>query len=314
MIDVVAWAEVFELAEQYGRTGGLGAYKVVIVSENGGMVRGWSGVAVEARPWAELEGSSIDTIIVAGGGPPADPPVPSPAVEWLAANAGNARRICGVCTGTFLLAAAGLCERRRITTHWQSRPTILERYDLEVAETDPVYVRDGKLWTTAGFTAGMDMALALIEEDVGHSLSVDLAGMLVMFLKRPGVQPQLSLQLSAQRSEDPDFSRLHAWILEHIEEDLRVERLAEQVGMTPRTFERRYTSSVGRTPARTVAEIRLEKALGLLSRNDRSLKDVARSCGFSSEQQMRRTFVRLRGGNPSDTVWPSGGGTGIGPR
>ncbi len=142
------------------------------------------------------------------------------------------------------------------------------------------------------------MALALIEDDEGHAVAMEVARMLVMFLKRPGGQPQLSGSLSAQSSFDPDFSQLHGWIADHLDEDLRVERLAERVGMAPRTFERNYVARLGRPPAKTVASLRVEAACRLILAADLSLKDIARKTGFMTEQNLRRTFQRLRGITP----------------
>jgi transcriptional regulator GlxA family with amidase domain len=298
LMDVVSVAEAFEIAERFSRETTLGSYEVELVSRDGGAIRSWSGMAVETKPWSQLDGRPIDTIIVPGGGPPERPPVPGDAVAWLRANAERARRVCGVCTGTFLIAASGLADGRRVTTHWQAIGVLAEQFPLVMADADPIYVKDGRVWTSAGFAAGIDLALALIEEDEGHATAVAVAKLLVMFLKRPGLQPQLSALLRAQSADDPDFSRLHAWIAEHLLEDLRVERLATIAGMATRTFERQYTSRIGRTPGRTVAELRMDAAIRLMTSSGYSLKDVARRAGFQDEQNLRRAFLRLRGVTP----------------
>lgn len=298
LMDVVSVAEVFEISERFACESSLGAYEVKLVSRHGGAIRSWSGLTVETESWSVLDDQGIDTIIVPGGGPPQNPPVPADVVAWLSVNGSRARRVCGVCTGTFLIAASGLARGRRVTTHWQSIGVLANRFSDVFVDPEPIYVKDGCIWTSAGFTAGIDLALALIEEDEGHAISVATAKQLVLFLRRPGPQPQLSALLKAQCAEDPDFSSLHAWIADHLSEDLRIDRLAAVTGMTTRTFERQYTSRVGRTPGRTIAELRIEAAIRLMNSSDCSLKEVARRTGFQEEQNLRRTFLRLHGVTP----------------
>ncbi|MFS2139006.1 GlxA family transcriptional regulator [Duganella sp. Dugasp56] len=205
---------------------------------------------------------------------------------------------CRICTGTFLLAAAGLIGDRKVTTHWQATDALRARHPSLRIEADRVYLHDGGLWTSGGFTAGMDLALALLEEDHGHATAMEVASSVLLFVIRSGEQAQVSATLSGQAAADRRFSHLHAWALDHLADDLRVEVLAERVGMTVRTFSRHYTEQTGLTPAKAIETMRLEAALRALHESDPSLKQVARNCGFGDQQNLRRAFLRLRGTTP----------------
>jgi transcriptional regulator GlxA family with amidase domain len=249
------------------------------------------------EPVEVLNSETVDTLIVPGGGASYQPFAPTAVVDWIAANAARVRRVCSVCTGAFALASAGLLAKRRATTHWMATEA-LRRLEPEVRlEKDAIYVCDGKVWTSAGVSAGIDLALALIEADLGHAQAMQVARRMVVFLKRPGGQSQFSAPLFAQQADD-SFAALHAWIAAHLRHDLRVERLAEHVNMSPRTFARVYTAKLGRTPARTVEAMRLEAACGLLEESRVALKRIAADCGFGDDQNMRRVFRRHFGINP----------------
>jgi transcriptional regulator GlxA family with amidase domain len=223
-------------------------------------------------------------------------------VEWIRRRAPQARRVCSVCTGAFYLAAAGLLDGRRATTHWHAALDLARRFPNVQVDADPIFIRDvghgeGKrvVWTSAGVTAGIDLALALIEEDVGHAVAMQAARRLVVFMKRPGGQSQFSAALAAQASAGGPFEALHSWMAAHLRDDLTVERLAERAQMSPRTFARRYVDEIGRTPAKTVSALRLEAAARALAESHRPLKRIALDCGFGSEQNLRRAFVRRFG-------------------
>jgi transcriptional regulator GlxA family with amidase domain len=298
VLDVTGPLEVFS---QPCRMSGAASppYRILVVSLNGGMVRTSAGLPLMTEPLAILNNEALDTVIVPGGGHGYQPFAPQAVVDWIAAAAPRVRRLCSVCTGAFALAAAGLLANRRATTHWLASAELHRREPLVRLQQDAIYVHDGKIWTSAGVSAGIDLALALIEADLGHALAMQVARRMVVFLKRPGGQSQFSVPLHTQEATDT-FSELHAWIASHLREDLRVERLAERVNMSPRTFARVYAAKVKRTPARTVETMRLEAACGMLEETDFPLKRIALDCGIGDEQNLRRAFQRQFGINPLD--------------
>ncbi len=251
-------------------------------------------------PWrCRVRGRRSDTLVVAGGpgvhAAAADPVV----LDWVRARATRARRIASVCTGAFLLAAAGLLNGRRAATHWMHCAELARRFPAIRVEPDPIFVRDGAIWTSAGVTAAIDLALALVEEDVGRSLALGVARHLVMFLKRPGGQAQFSTVLSLQGAEDR-FGALHSWMAGRLTDDLSLPALARKAGMSERSFSRRYAESTGITPARAVERLRVEAARRLLSDTRQPVKRIAARCGFGSEETLRRSFVRLLAATPQD--------------
>jgi transcriptional regulator GlxA family with amidase domain len=298
LLDIVGPAEVFDIAARYVVAPRSNPYRVVIASVEGGPIRASSGLTIETTGWAELVDAQIDTIMVPGGGPPDDPPMPEPIVQKLIDVAPTVRRICAICTGTFLLAAAGLTRDRRVTTHWMAVDRLKELFPDTIVDADPVFVQDGPVWSSAGFTAGIDVAIALIEADQGYSSAIQLARLLILFLKRPGVQSQFSLPLATQMACDGSFADLHAFASANLTSNLSVERLAHWAGMSPRTFARRYVEKVGRTPASTVAALRLDAACRLLTETQVSFNEIARRTGFSDEQALRRTCQRKLGLTP----------------
>ncbi len=220
-------------------------------------------------------------------------------VAWLTDRAARARRVASVCTGAFLLAAAGLLDDRRAATHWEHCDALKRRYPRVRVEPDPIFVRDGQVWSSAGVTAGIDLSLSLVERDLGRGVALAVARHLVVFLHRPGGQSQFSAALSLQSSEDR-FAELHGWISGHLEEDLSVRHLAGRAGMSERTFLRRYAAATGATPARSIERLRLEAARQLLSETRLPIKKVAARCGFGSEETMRRAFQRLQSIAPNE--------------
>lgn len=217
---------------------------MIIASVRGGNIRTSSGITIGTMSLQDVSLAASDTLIVSGGGPPQAPPMPADLIGWLALHGKAAGRLCSVCTGVFLLAEAGLLDGTRVTTHWEAAPILAERYPAIDVDAEPIFVRDDPVWSSAGFTAGLDLALAMLEEDHGHDIAMRVTQALILFLRRPGEQPQVSAALSSQTAGDPAFARLHAWIMQHLASDLRIEILAEQVGMAPRTFSRRYLEKV----------------------------------------------------------------------
>jgi transcriptional regulator GlxA family with amidase domain len=217
---------------------------------------------------------------------------------WLKKMAGEVRRIGAVCVGAFLLAEAGLLNGRRATAHWKFGRELAARYPGVRVEHDPLWVKDGNLYTSAGFSAGIDLALAWVEEDCGAGLAHEAARELVLFLRRPSGQPQVSVSLASQASEMTSIRELQIWMAEHLETRLSVEDLADRMSMSVRHFERVFTREVGTTPSQYVLQTRVEAARRLLERTDGGLKQVASAAGFGSADVMRRAFIRLLGITP----------------
>jgi transcriptional regulator GlxA family with amidase domain len=209
------------------------------------------------------------------------------------------RRLASVCTGAFFLAEAGLLDGRRATTHWAYCERLARRYPRVQVEADTLFVREGRIYTAAGVTAGMDLALAMVEEDHGREVALAVARELVLFLCRPGGQAQFSAQLAVQLAEHEPLRDLQAWILDHPREDLSVEALARRVAMSPRNFARVFTREVGTTPARFVTSVRVETARRLLEETSHDLPAVCDRSGLGSPESMRRAFQRTVGVAPS---------------
>ncbi|MEX3760904.1 GlxA family transcriptional regulator [Paraburkholderia phenoliruptrix] len=302
------------------------AYRTTVASVDGGVLQTFPGLPVVTERLDSLDAEPIDTLIVPGVPVDEHRPLQPELVAWIRRNAPRARRVCSVCTGAFYLAAAGLLDGRRATTHWRDAAQLARRFPNVHVDADPIFIRDAgsgagerAVWTSAGVTAGIDLALALIEEDLGHAVAMQAARRLVVFMKRPGGQSQFSAALAAQASAGGPFDALHSWMAAHLREDLTVERLAERARMTPRTFARRYVDEVGRTPAKTVSALRLEAASRALAESRRPLKRIALDCGFGSEQNLRRAFVRRFGVLPLEyrerfmsAVASSAGGAAVG--
>jgi transcriptional regulator GlxA family with amidase domain len=217
---------------------------------------------------------------------------------WLRKTAGAVRRLGAVCVSSFLLAEAGLLNGRRATAHWKYGRELAARYPGVRVEHEPLWVKDGNIYTCAGISAGIDLALAWVEEDCGAGLAHEAARELVLFLRRPGGQPQLSVSLSSQASEMTSIRELQIWIAEHLDRRLSVEELADRMAMSVRNFERVFTREVGTTPSQYVLQMRVEAARRLLERTDNGLKHVASAAGFGGVDVMRRAFVRLLGITP----------------
>jgi transcriptional regulator GlxA family with amidase domain len=205
-----------------------------------------------------------------------------------------------VCTGTYLLAAAGVLDDRRATTHWAHCDDLAGRYSRVEIDPDPVFIKDGDVWTSAGITAGIDLTLALVENDLGPEVALSAARELVVFLKRPGGQSQFSSALSAQQATRPELRELQAWIAGHLDQELTVPVLAERALMSERSFARAFHREVGQTPAAYVEALRVERARDLLEDGAPSLEAVAQASGFASAEVLRRAFHRRVGVSPAD--------------
>jgi len=299
LLDVAGPLQVFASANDLAaEAGGAPPYAPRVVAQGGQAVTASAGLGLVTGSLPPV-GAALDTLIVAGGqgveAAAADPVL----LDWVRQRAGQARRIASVCTGAFLLAASGVLDGRRAVTHWSFCAELARRFPAVHVEPDPIFVRDGPVWTSAGVSAGIDLALALVEQDLGRTVALAVARYLVVFLKRPGGQAQFSAALSLQAGEDR-FGALHDWINRHLADDMSLPILASQAGMSERGFSRHYARETGLTPARAVERLRVEAARRLLSESHLPVKRISRRCGFGSEETMRRSFLRLLAATPQD--------------
>ena len=299
LIDICGPLQTFSSATRLMGNRCTRPYVGTVASLAGGLVTTAPGLAIMTQSLAGLDCHAIDTLIVPGGSPQGAPVIVPELVAWITRRACAARRVASVCTGAFMLAATGLLDRKRVTTHWSWAERLAELHPKVRVDPDPIFIKEGKMWTSAGVTAGIDLALAQIAEDFGHHVALATARQLVMFIKRPGGQSQFSVPLAAQATGDALFGDLHAWMATHLAEDLRVERLAAQVGMSPRSFARLYAARVGSTPAKTVELMRLEAARRALEETDLPTKRIAAVTGYGDEQNLRRVFQRQLGLGPA---------------
>jgi len=259
--------------------------------------RGDSGLTLSAKyRYTEVRGE-IDTLVVVGG-TGATTSRDRTVASWIHKAASRARRVASICTGAFLLAEAGLLDGRRATTHWMFTKEFAARYPKVQVDPDPIFIRDGNVYTSAGVTAGMDLALALVEEDLGSAMALRIARSLVLFLRRPGGQAQFSIALSAQASDFKPLRELQIWMAENLGQDLSVGVLASRVAMSERNFARVFARELGTTPAQYVEQLRLEAARRELELTDKSLEQIALASGFRSAEVLRRAFMRHCGTPP----------------
>jgi transcriptional regulator GlxA family with amidase domain len=251
-------------------------------------------VLADATPIAEVQGP-IDTLVIAGG-PGAESGSYDPNfIAWIAKAGSQARRVASICTGAFLVAEAGLLNGKQAVTHWTFCDRLAREYPKVAVRPEPIFLRDGSIYTSAGITAGIDLSLTLVEEDHGHETALRIARFLVMFLVRPGGQAQYSHMLSHQAITSQPLRELQVWMLQHLREHLTVESLAERVGMSARHFTRVCLRETGMNPGQFVDRMRVEAAQQMIDSSSRGLKEIADSSGFQSADAMRRTFLRVLG-------------------
>ncbi|MCY0386042.1 helix-turn-helix domain-containing protein [Robbsia sp. Bb-Pol-6] len=310
LLDVCGPLQVFASANACASARGMPRPYDAHVVAAGGSVLSSAGPTLSTLPLARAP-ARADTLIVAGGEGVMAASGDAELRAWVRAHAAHARRLASVCSGAFLLAAAGLLDGRRVVTHWAHCDALARRYPSLRVERDPIFIQDGDVWSSAGVTAGIDLTLAFVEADLGRALALHVARHLVVFLKRPGGQNQFSTTLALQESSER-FGTLFAWIADHLGEELPVGRLAERAGMSERSFVRHFRADTGRTPARAVERMRVEAACRLLAETAVPVKRIAARCGFGSEETLRRGVLRIVGVAPQDYRERFGTGTGTG--
>ncbi|MEU6322094.1 GlxA family transcriptional regulator [Streptomyces sp. NPDC047009] len=292
-LDVTGPVEVFAGAE----TGSPGTYRIVTASLDGAPVRTSSGLTL-VPDHALAEAPPPQTLIVPGGQGPRSPD--PRLVDWLREHGPHAGRLVSICTGAILLARAGLLDGRRATTHWAYCDTLARNHPEIEVDPDPIYVRDGHVATSAGVTSGIDLALALVEEDLGREAALAIARHLVVFLRRPGNQAQFSAQLAAQTARREPLREVQQWITEHPGDDLCVDTLATRARLSPRHFARAFQAETGMTPGRYVDRVRLEHARRLLEDTADGIEQISRASGYGTPEAMRRAFVKALGAAPAE--------------
>lgn len=292
VLDVTGPLEVFS---------GVDGYEVVIGNPGAGRTlqthRNFA--LTNAVPTTEISGP-VDTLMVAGGPGAESGAYDASFVAWIGAMASQSRRVASICTGAFVLGAAGLIDGKQVVTHWRFCDQLAREFPKAIVRREPIFLKDGNIYTSAGITAGIDLALALLEEDHGHRAALNVARFLVMFLVRPGGQAQFSHMLSRQAATSKPLRELQVWMLEHLRDDLTVERLAERLGMSARNFTRVCLRETGMNPGQLVDRTRVEAAQQMIDSSDMGLKEIADGCGFQTADSMRRTFLRVLGVAPSE--------------
>lgn len=296
ILDLVGPLQVFARAsETYCRAnpGARPIYAVEVVSVGSGRsLAANCGLGFTAHKTFRQVSGKIDTLLVAGGDAIEQNEISAEAVRWLKRAAARCRRVGSVCTGAMLLARAGLLDGRRATTHWNWCETLIRHAPRADVDPDPIFVRDENIYTSAGVTAGMDLALALVEEDHGSKLALQVARNLVLYLRRPGGQSQFSAALSLQETDRKPLRELESWVLDNLNKPLTVSALAQRVAMSPRNFARVFTSEMKTTPAKFVERLRVEAARRRLEESPHSMEAIASECGFGNVNSMRNVFQR----------------------
>ena len=300
-LDLVGPADAFSIANDVWQAlhGGPPRYEITLLGLTRRGFVAESGVSFEAHALLDAT-PPPDTLIVPGGRGLRESAANARIVAWLGAHAQDCRRIASVCTGIYGLAPSGLLDGRRVTTHWRFARDVAERFPKLLVDDNALHLRDGRFYTSAGITAGIDLSLALIEEDLGPRIALAVARDLVVYLKRPGGQAQYSEPLRMQVLSGDRFADLAAWMVSRLDQDLSVEALAARTSLSPRHFSRRFTAVFGCAPARYVEDLRMSEARRMLSQDGVSIQRVAAAVGFASADAFRRAFERRFGLSPGD--------------
>jgi transcriptional regulator GlxA family with amidase domain len=301
-LEVAGPIEVFAMADRKLKETGRGrspAYLIDIISASEDLqIRSDSGLSMLAQRSYRDVTEPIDTLLVAGGLDLWSAENEPDLLDWLRAQSKTVRRIGSVCTGAFLLAQAGLLDGRRVTTHWYFCHQLQQQFPNAIVDPEPIFVRDGNLSTSAGVTAGLDLSVAMVEEDLGPDIALRVARSLVLFLRRSEGQNQFSTSLAFQGTSRLPMREIPVFILENLGRNLSVEHLAARIAMSTRNFSRVFLQEFGESPANFVNRLRLDTARRLLEESDRTLDEIATSCGLGSVDTMRRAFQRRFGRNP----------------
>lgn len=300
-LDLTGPMEIFHTAVRMSERDEAAPYRLFLASPTGGPVRSDSSLTItpDGSLTDALALASIDTLVVVGGRGVDAAASDNDVVASVTALARRARRVTSVCTGAFLLAACGLLDGCRVTTHWAYADRLASTYPLLSVDPDPIFIHDGTVWTSAGVTAGMDLTLALVADDLGGAMAHGIASQLVMFTRRPGGQSQFSTAMRLTPSDRTDLTDLSRWMLDHLSGDLMVDSLARRVAMSPRHFARLFAAEFGTTPARHVENLRLERACHLLASTEMTVAAIATEVGLSSEAVLHRLFRRRHDTTPT---------------
>ncbi|GAA1302028.1 GlxA family transcriptional regulator [Saccharothrix xinjiangensis] len=296
-LDVAGPLDVFSVAARFTGTASAPPYVVRTASLGGEAVRAAGGLRLV--PDLDLADAEDPDLLLVPGGPGVER-VDDRLVAWLRARAPGLKRVVSVCTGAWLLAESGLLDGRRATTHWESCAHLADRHPRVRVDPEPIFVRDGPVYTSAGVIAGVDLAIALVEEDFGRAVAHEVARLLVVFLRRPGNQAQVSVQLSAQVARSDPLREVQYWAAANPAADLSVPALARRAGLSPRQFARAFTEQVGMPPGRYVDLVRLEAAQRMLTDTRDGVIGIARRCGYGTPETMRRAFMRELDVSPTE--------------
>ena len=284
-----------QLSPEYARP-----YRIQVASAGPeSLMTGYSGLSISPHLYYRDVRDKVDTLLLVSG-PVKHEDVDMDLLQWIIRLSSRVRRLASVCSGAFLLAETGLLDGRRATTHWAHAKEFAARFPKVLLDPDPIWLRDGNIYTSAGVTSGMDLALALVEEDLGSKVALAVARQLVLFLRRPGGQSQFSRLLEAQASTRGPLRDVLVWAVENLDKDLSVENLALHAAMSRRNFTRVFTAELGTSPAHYIEQLRIEAARRLLEDSRENLEEIASACGFSSAELMRRAFLRSVGITPSE--------------
>lgn len=303
LLDITGPYEAFSLAAQCLQSGGKEDISYILHTlslDRNKIVKTSSGLCLQCEGSIKSLDYPIDTLFIPGIPESLEDMVDVKTLSWIKQQSIQVRRLCSVCTGAFILAEAGILDNRKVATHWKLCEKLARDYSFLEVDSESIFIKDGHVYTSAGVSSGIDLALALIEEDFGRALALEVARDLVVYLKRPGNQAQFSVALKHQDSDYQPIQAIKDWLLEHLKDRITVEQLAEQVLMSPRNFARVFTRETGITPAKYIEKLRLETACRFLTETQLTLETISCKCGLTNIDNMRRLFIKHLKVTPSD--------------